>query len=138
GRRRGTFAPKGIRPRRRPLADGRFSRSGRRTKRKAVTWTARKRWHQIEAPHPRAGYPDVTPSADGPGHGAGDRGKSPRMPAAMASLDAAGMHPGQGEAAARAVRASMTKAQMTTRVSRMLRTCVRTMFMAVSSLEPAT
>src|SRR3546814_10286629 len=92
-------------------------------------------WHRIDAPHARAGYPDATPSADGPGHGARDRGKSPRMPAAMASLDAAGMHSGQGEVLARAVRASMMKAQTTTRVSRMLRTCVRTMFMAVRSEE---
>src|SRR3546814_10199275 len=115
-----------------------FPNREKKIKTRAVTWTARKRWRRIDAPHPRAGHPDATSPADGPGRGARDRGKSPRMPAAMASLDAAGMHSGQGEVLARAVRASMMKAQTTTRVSRMLRTCVRTMFMAVSSDRKST
>src|SRR3546814_17836809 len=101
----------------------------------AVTWTARKRWRRSDAPHPRAGHPDATSPADGPGRGARDRGKSPRMPAAMASLAAAGLHSVQGEVLARAVPASMMKAQTTTRVSRLLRAWVRTMLMAVSWLE---
>src|SRR3546814_21169487 len=94
-------------------------------------------WHRIDAPHARAGYKDATPSADGPGHGARDRGKSPRMPAAMASMDAAGRHSGQGEVLARAVRASIMKAQPPTRVTRILRHCVVTAFSACASLQPA-
>src|SRR3546814_2654565 len=78
-----------------------FPNREKKIKTRAVTWTARKRWRRIDAPHPRAGHPDATSPADGPGRGARDRGKSPRMPAAMASLDAAGMHSGQGEVLAR-------------------------------------
>src|SRR3546814_9273217 len=93
-----------------------FPNREKKIKTRAVTWTARKRWRRIDAPHPRAGHQDATSPADGPGRGARDRGKSPRMPAAMASLDAAGMHSGQGEVLARAVRASMMKAQTTTKI----------------------
>src|SRR3546814_13707208 len=111
------FAAKGTGPERPVTCGLAFNWVRRESKNEGRHMDGPEGWHRIDAPHARAGYPDATPSADGPGHGARDRGKSPRMPAAMASLDAAGMHSGQGEVLARAVRASMMKDRKSTRLN---------------------
>src|SRR3546814_1753051 len=82
------FAPKGIRHWRPVTCGPAFNSVRSESKNEGRHMDGPEGWHRLDAPHARAGYPDATPSADGPGHGARDRGQPPRMPAAKASLDA--------------------------------------------------
>src|SRR3546814_12982135 len=95
-----------------------FPNREKQIKTRAVTWTARKRWRRIDAPPPPAGHTDAPAPADGPGLGARGLGKSPRMLAAMALIEAPGIPSVPGGVNTRAPRATLKKHKPTTTVER--------------------